>query len=170
MSRVVQFYRLENVHPLKYTIEEMWAWDDRQLERMHNFIQWWFPLDEPSGNSLGAPILTKHEIEQFHTDKEIQKRLLKSFSIMMNYYGLAFDEEAGKIERAKDFEKRSGWLFPDNHNYLRITRILKSMKLLGFPEISKVLFGALEGLYKEYRIYIGPKTWKYWSDSVKELI
>jgi hypothetical protein len=167
MSRVVQFYRLENVHPLKYTIEEMWQWDDRQLEKMHNYIQWWFPLDEPSGNSLGAPILTMDEIEQFHTDKEIRVRLLKSFSIMMNYYGFAFDDKTGKIGKAKDFEKHSGWLFPDNHNYLRITRILKSMTLLGFPEISKALLGVLEGLYKEYRVYIGPKTWKYWSDSLQ---
>ncbi len=74
MSRIAAFYKGENVHPLGYPIQEMWTWEGRQVEATHAFIQWLFPLDVPSGNSIGAPILSNEDVEQFRTDKEIRTK------------------------------------------------------------------------------------------------
>ncbi len=37
-------------------IGEIWAWDDAALEDGHDFIQWLFPLPEPSAFVDDAPL------------------------------------------------------------------------------------------------------------------
>jgi hypothetical protein len=166
MSIIVAFYQNENVHPLKYTLEEMWTWDDRKIESLHSFIQWMFPLKEPSANSLDAPILTKEDIEQFKTDPEIRARLMKSFLMMIHYYGFAFSDDNTSIVKGPDFETRSGWLYPSNHNYLRITRILKCLVLSNFQNEAVMFYKALEEIYKTHGRYIGPTSYRYWCNAV----
>ena len=126
MSRIVAFYKRENIHPLRYTIEEMWTWEGRRVEATHTFIQWLFPLNVPSGNSIGAPVLTEDDLDQFQTNPELRARLMKSFSMMLKYYGFAFSEDEKRIVKADDFEARSGWLYPSKHNYLRISKLFSA--------------------------------------------
>ena len=38
------------------------SFDDQKIESVHDFIQWVFPLDEPSGANLNAPVLSKVEV------------------------------------------------------------------------------------------------------------
>jgi len=64
LGKIVSFYKNEKVHPYGYQLEEMWAWDDKRIETLHSFIQWMFPLDEPSANNLHAPVLSDEEIAQ----------------------------------------------------------------------------------------------------------
>jgi hypothetical protein len=167
-SRIVAFYKGENVHPLKYTIQEMWKWEGRQIEGIHSFIQWLFPLDEPSANNFKAPILTKDEIVQFRTDVTVRDNMMMSLRIMLKYYGFTLDPDGETIQKADDFEARSGWIYPSNHNYLRITRILKSLVLLDFEKEAHMFFVALREVYHTHRNYIGPVTYEYWCDAVGE--
>eukprot|EP00818_Percolomonas_sp_WS_P010704 CAMPEP_0117438428 /NCGR_PEP_ID=MMETSP0759-20121206/2048_1 /TAXON_ID=63605 /ORGANISM="Percolomonas cosmopolitus, Strain WS" /LENGTH=306 /DNA_ID=CAMNT_0005230119 /DNA_START=481 /DNA_END=1401 /DNA_ORIENTATION=+ len=69
---------------------------------------------------------------------EIRKRLLKSLSMMLDFYGMHLDEATNKIMRAKDeahVAKQYQLLNRSFHNYLRITRILKSLGILGCEDI-----------------------------------
>jgi Opioid growth factor receptor (OGFr) conserved region len=168
LSRIIEFYKGENVHPLKYTIEEIWTWEGRRVETIHNFIQWLFPLDVPSANSFKAPILTTEDIEEFRTNTEIRNRMMKSLRMMLKYYGFAFAEGGGGIAKANDFEARSGWIYPNNHNYLRISRMLKCLMLLDFPKEAHMFFSVLKDLYRTHRRYIGPTTYEYWCKAVEE--
>jgi hypothetical protein len=167
-SRIVAFYKGQNVHPLKYTIQEMWAWESRQIESIHSFIQWLFPLDEPSANNFKAPILTEAEIVEFRADGTIRQNMMMSLRMMLKYYGFAISPDASSIQKASDFEARSGWIYPSNHNYLRITRILKSLMLLAFEDQARKFFAALKDVYRTHRLYIGPVTYKFWCEAVGE--
>jgi hypothetical protein len=91
----------------------MWKWEGRQIEGIHSFIQWLFPLDEPSANNFRAPILTKDEIVQFRTDVTVRDNMMMSLCIMLKYYGFTLDPDGETIQKADDFEARSGatWLF-----------------------------------------------------------
>ena len=89
MSRIVDFYRGDTRHPLGVSIETIWEWDDRQLEYEHTYIQWLFPLREPSRAVPGSPTITAAEVGEFRSDPELRERVLRSFRLMLGFYGFA---------------------------------------------------------------------------------
>ncbi len=94
-------------------LSDIWKFGDDEIERTHDFIQWVFPLDEPSGAQPDAPVLEPAEIDLIH----------KSGPATMN------------VERSTDwflgFLSRSPkWLAAYDHNHLRITRMIRSNRLL----------------------------------------
>jgi len=59
MSLLVNFYRGESRDAEGRFLEELLAWNDDELEEVHNFVQWLFPLPEPSQFNPDAPLLSK---------------------------------------------------------------------------------------------------------------
>jgi hypothetical protein len=60
-------------------------------------------------------------------------------------------QEAGelRVTRAVSFAERSeNWLTPSNHNHLRITRIPKSLRLLGLETEAIAFFECLANIYR----------------------
>jgi hypothetical protein len=47
-SRLLAFYRGQAPDDAGRWLKDIWEWDDEQLETTHDFIQWLFPLPEPS--------------------------------------------------------------------------------------------------------------------------
>ena len=45
---ILRFYGSGGTDHAGRTLEEILAWDDRHLEEVHDYIQWLFPLEEPS--------------------------------------------------------------------------------------------------------------------------
>ncbi|MDP3593898.1 opioid growth factor receptor-related protein, partial [Phenylobacterium sp.] len=87
--------------------------DNVQLERRHDYIQWLFPLPEASSAVPGAPVLSADDVMQ-----------IRSSDIAMTNLRAA-------AARMRDFYARTRhWLAPADHNHLRITRIIKSLRLL----------------------------------------
>ena len=83
-----------------------------------------------------------------------------SFDIMLGFYGFAWkDDKIVFLDCYK--EKLNDWLYPNSHNYLRITRILKSLRLIGLQEYSSTFLDALESVYELYPNKIG-KSINYW--------
>ena len=105
--------------------------------------------------------------QAFLSDKELQKRLFRSFKLMLDFYGLQCitSKELGvQISKAANFSSRKPfWLRPMNHNHLRITRILT---LLGLSAYSKVFLICLQELYQEDPKAIDPKTMGFWEKAV----
>ena len=66
---IAKFYSGERVHPSGYTIEDVWKFSFARLEKVHDYIQWLFPLATPSGHVHDIPVLNKEEIQQFQTMK-----------------------------------------------------------------------------------------------------
>ncbi|XP_056129649.1 opioid growth factor receptor-like [Lampris incognitus] len=109
-----------------------WYGKYNKLERVHTFIQWLFPLQEPGVNKE-ARELTKREIKAFLEHDIAKENLLKSYKLMLDFYGIELSNEGtGEVQRASNWEERFGNLNSNTHNNLRITRILKCLGTLGF--------------------------------------
>src|ERR1700674_5375280 len=137
--RIIGFYSgIEPDHRGRY-LHEIQQWADDQLEDVHDFIQWLFPLPEPSGFNAAAPILTRDSIRDFRARPELQENLRVSLLRMLSFYGLELrsDEEVS-VARSPNFATTStAWLSAGNHNHLRITRILRCLTLLGLESEAK---------------------------------
>lgn len=136
------FYRGTAPNNNGFTLDQILAWDDDSLESVHNYIQWLFPLMHPSGPNPTAPVLVPAMIHLFRGSAHLQEQVLRSFHRMLAFYGLQVDAgPRGTISRAPNFAARAAvWLTPNNHNFLRITRMIHSLKILGLTQQSVALF------------------------------
>ncbi|KAK6321583.1 hypothetical protein J4Q44_G00085590 [Coregonus suidteri] len=104
-----------------------------KLEEVHSYIQWLFPLQEP-GMNYQAKELTKKEIKAFREDGTAKQRLVTSYKLMLDFYGIELSNDiTGEVKRANNWRERFDNLERNTHNNLRITRILKCLGTLGFP-------------------------------------
>src|SRR5262245_4888856 len=146
-------------------IETIWAWDYQRLEYTHNYIQWLFPMKQRSQFNPRAPILDDETIERFKRHPQLKAHLLQSFKVMLKFYGLQCSrEEDSEVEITKSgeyLERKQNWLNPVNHNYLRITRILTSLSLLGLSNYAQALFKCLDQIYQEESRQIGRETYQF---------
>lgn len=161
---LVGFYRDGARDDRGRTLAEILAWGDEELEDVHDFIQWLFPLPERSGANPGAPVLDAETIRAFHETDAMRERLRRAFERMLRFYGLTWS--GGAVERAGNFGARAeNWLWAGNHNHLRLTRMLRSLLVLGLEAESKALFAALNGIYRAYPNRISSRTHAFWSDA-----
>lgn len=165
-SRLIAFYRDGARDDEGRTLDEILAWPDDELEAVHDFIQWLFPLPEQSGANPLAPVLDETTTAFFRTSEKMRERLRNSFQRMLRFYGLAWTD--GIIVRAANFDARAeNWLRPGNHNHLRLTRVLRSMKLLGLETETMALFDALEKINASFPGRITTRTITFWHNAVK---
>ncbi|XP_067244347.1 opioid growth factor receptor-like protein 1 [Chanodichthys erythropterus] len=131
----LEFYRGKiNSSPDDVHIDEFHQeWKGRYdwLEDCHSYIQWLFPIQEP-GMNWRAHVLTKKEIKLFREDEKVKRKLVESYKLMLDFYGIRLvDDSTGEVERADNWEERFSNLNRYSHNNLRITRILKCLGTLG---------------------------------------
>ncbi|XP_034408509.1 opioid growth factor receptor-like protein 1 [Cyclopterus lumpus] len=108
-----------------------WRGDYDKLEHNHTYIQWLFPLRE-QGLNFYAHELTQEEIKEFQSTREAKRRFLAAYSLMLDFYGIKLLDKSGNVARAPNWQERFQHLNESQHNYLRITRILKSLGELGY--------------------------------------
>jgi Opioid growth factor receptor (OGFr) conserved region len=152
-------------------IQEIWAWDFENLEQVHDYIQWLFPLSEKSVFNRNAPVVDQEVIHAFQSDRRLRQHLWKSFEVMLRFYGLQCDRNSSNqpiVSRSEDYSARQQkWLQRLNHNYLRITRILKCLMILGLADEARSLYECLREIYREERDRIGSETFQYWTNAVR---
>ncbi|SRR5579871_3983052 len=166
MSSVTEFYRGRGPDYLGRRLEEIWRWDNDQLEDCHNYIQVLFPNREPSGVTPRAPVLDQATIDAFRRDEHLRRNLATSLDLMLRFYGLEYDGATGRVEKRADFaERAANWMRPHNHNYLRLTRILKCLVALGLEERARALFRCLEEIAAAHPREIGA-AFAYWKEAV----
>jgi len=162
-SAILDFYRHDAPDDRGRTLDEVRAQNAIELERVHDYIQWLFPLPEPSGANPAAPILTADDIAAFHADESLRRDLLASFAVMLEFYGFRVAHGTTRIERLIDADIRiAEWFRPGNHNFLRLTRIMRSLAVLGLPEYAHALLAQLEQLYREQPAVVGEQTMGFW--------
>ena len=168
-SAIIDFYSLEKADNRNRYLPEIWQKDDHWLEATHDYIQWLFPLKERSRFNVNAPILSDEDIQQFRNREYLKINVLKSLSLMLRFYGLALieDDQTANIIIDQSFNHRKKvWVHWGNHNHLRITRILKSLCLLGLQKYAQALFKCLEEIYNLEKGEITNLTFSYWEDAV----
>jgi hypothetical protein len=161
MSRLVDFHRGTGTDDQGRTLADLWRFSDEEFELIHDFIQWMFPLREPSQYNPRAPILIEADIAEFQANEVLRDNLRRSFEMFLAFVGLSYHE--AKVARAEDFEqKRQIWQYP-NHNWLRITRVLASTRTLGLDVESDAFFAFLKELRDGGATGITNETFHYWN-------
>jgi hypothetical protein len=167
-SWIIRFYEGEAPDDRGRSLEQIWRWPDEKLERVHDYIQWLFPLPEPSSFNPEAPTLDEETIREFRRRPELRAKLRSSFLRMLAFYGFELIEENPlRVVPAESFAERSrNWLTPSNHNHLRITRILRSLRLAGLGDEAVAFFRCLAVLYEKESSSPEPRiteeTFGYW--------
>lgn len=166
MSRIVAFYREESPDYLGRRLRDIWAWEDARLEERHNYIQVLFPNRDPSMFNAHAPLLDEGTIAAFQDDPQLRANLARSLDRILSFYGLAYHPETQEVLPTPQFpEQAANWLTPYNHNFLRITRILKCLMALGLPERAHAFLRCLEQIYEQYSEVIGEESLAYWQEA-----
>jgi hypothetical protein len=162
---LVTFYRNEAPDYRGRWLRELWNYDDEQLEEHHDFIQVLFPLAEVSFYNAQAPLLDATTIGAFQSDGTIQQNLLKSLEVMLAFYGFTLDREKKLVAPAGSFAERAeNWLFLNDHNHLRITRILKCLMLCGLENYARAFHVALVRVAKPSTVT--EETLRFWDNAV----
>ncbi len=126
----------------------MLRFDDSSLECTHDFIQWLFPLRERSGANPAAPRLDDATVAAFHARSDLRAALRRSYDRMLAFYTADL-----------------GWLTPHNHNHLRLTRMMISLRTLGLENEARELYAYITGLATQ-RGGVTPGTLRYWHDAI----
>lgn len=165
MNTLLAFYYGSHPDDQGRRLAEILRQDDLWLEQTHDYIQWLFPLAESSRVVPGAPILDSLTIKQFRADQLLQDHLRASFVRMLAFLGLRFDGKV--VGKAGNWSDRKGeWFSEPTHNLLRITRMLKSLRLLGLEHEAHGLYAGLSALLAtEPDCAVPEKTKSFWREA-----
>ena len=152
------------------TFEQIWSYGDRALENSHDYIQWLFPLREPSPVNPEVPLLTDARVEGVRGDGWLRGRMITSLDVMLRFYGFARHggEEGPSVEIDEErFDERTlAWVRPSNHNFLRITRILRCLTEVGLGPEARAFHAALAIPIEWYPGVISERTQAFWDAAV----
>ncbi len=144
-SKLCKFYLGDTIYP--YPIQSIPNWSDSSLEHIHDYIQWVFPLDIPSEYNPNAPILTVEDVCILRSHPEFHGRVRGIYGRMILF-----------------LSTQDCW-YSNNHNMLRITRMIKSLRLMGFEHLSEDLRDFLAEMAEVHSI--DKSVLIYWTDAMK---
>jgi hypothetical protein len=163
MSPIIKFLTGQGPDHRGRYFENILKWDDFYLEKGHDYIQWIFPSDIPSQHFDGAPVLTAEDIKEMgganpYTSELIHFNMRTAFHRFMAFY---FESDYTT--------PRTRWLTPHDHNYKRLTRILRCLWICGmmgeYNQLQKILLET----YRDNSEVIGETTFQYWKTANKGL-
>jgi hypothetical protein len=130
------------------------------------YDRWLFPNQDIGQNGFAQP-LYKHEIEEFHSSNTFRDRLIKSYELMLDFYGMRLsNRESGEIVRNQDNYKARYYLLNNsNRSHRCITRILVCLGKLylehyQLPLLEHILHEVKEGLLRADTV--GESLRNYW--------
>ena len=144
--RIVAFLEGEGADDCGRSLFEVLAFDNIRLEATHDFVQWLFPLTEPSDAVPGAPVLTSEEVAAIQASGMAQCALAAATDRMDAFYRATHD-----------------WLMPNDHNHRRITRIIRSLRLLVGDEQADAFRAAILTRVEVTRAPICARSRGYWA-------
>lgn len=113
MSEITSFLSGTGTDHRGRKLRDILAFQDDALEATHDYIQWLFPIPEKSAFNAFAPVLTSRDIDELHRNPE------------------ALDNLRAAAERMLEFYRNDAhWLTATDHNHLRISRIIRSLRLI----------------------------------------
>lgn len=121
---------------------------DQWLEDTHDYIQWLFPLDEHSGSRRASPVLNAEAIEHIRQSEIAQTAMMLSASRMRKFW-----------------MQNQHWVTRYNHNHLRITRAIKSLRLLlSDDDADRMKQWLVSKLGPNIKV-IDPKAIRFWKEA-----
>lgn len=149
MSPVAAFLAGEGSDHKGRVLPDVLAFSDEEIEQHHDYIQWLFPLLEESEQVFDAPVLAPSDVTLLRASQTAQEHLEQAVGRMLAFY-----------------EASTHWLVPMDHNHLRITRMLKSVRLLHSLELALLVYDTLMGQVHAAGTPVRPKNLAFWTDAV----
>lgn len=157
LSRSAPWVKIQREYPLISFFKgyresvngSLWSilrWEDEALERVHNWIQWVFPNREPSAFS-DAPLLNDEVIQELRR-LEYQTVILAAYARFCGFLHLN--------------DETPHWMAPGNHNFLRITRVLKFLTELGLQNLADALHAEVLKACERNPGIVNTVTLNYW--------
>lgn len=146
MSAIIEFLEGRGPDGSGRTFETILAFGPCQLERHHDFIQWLFPLPEPSLAVPGSPVLTEADIADLARSEIAQRHLACATTLMDRFYA-----------------QGQSWLRATDHNHLRITRIIRSLRLLSGDVAADAFRTRIERRVEDTRAPVSATSRAYWA-------
>lgn len=152
-STIISFY--EEKFPDLYGryLSDILTMDDSWLERTHNYIQILFPNKDPSSFNPDAPLLTDEVITEFKSRPELKIAVKRSLDRMFLFY------------RMRDNNAHPWWITKNNHNYLRCTRILHTLRAFKMYEELDDFYINLMWRYINNKDIIEESVFNYWKEA-----
>ena len=132
-------------------IEDVLDFSDEALERSHDYVQWLFPLPTRSMAQPGAPVLSPADIAAIRADRRALANLRRAAARMLRFY-----------------EATDDWLTWSDHNHLRISRILQSLRLLAGEADAKAFYRAVLDRHAAAGSPVDPRNLAYWDRAVAD--
>tara|TARA_B100000925_G_scaffold177748_1_gene134106 strand:+ start:575 stop:1024 length:450 start_codon:yes stop_codon:yes gene_type:complete len=128
-------------------LNDIWNFSDEDIEHTHDFIQLLFPLNEKSESVFhGYYLNTESAIFNIKSNDLAKSNIVKSSKWFLSF-----------------LERNSHWRRRHDHNYLRITRIIKSLRLLVSDDEADTFYQLmLNILTEEDRLKINSETLEFW--------
>jgi hypothetical protein len=127
------------------TLEDVLGFSDEALEHVHDYIQWLFPLPTTSMAQPGAPVLTNGEIAAIRADERALANVRRAARRMRRFY-----------------DSTDAWLSRHDHNHLRISRILQSLRLLAGDYEAQAFYEAVLARHSAAGSPVDPHNLDYW--------
>jgi len=110
------------------TFSDIISCSDSKMEECHDQVQWMFPLHEESKFAQTYPVLTRENIQKSQQSDKIKANLRMAAGRMEKFFA---------IGEHKDIDKQRKWCRENNHNLLRITRIIRCLRFFGLSAEAK---------------------------------
>lgn len=176
---IISFYLGAGTDHMGRSLQDILDQDNKWMENTHDYIQWLFPLYVSSQFNLRAPILTDEVREAFvdpahplHT--KLQANFERAIDRLLQFHGFVSKSPFEPTKVVEYIGRRlinlDGYpldfhacLREGNHNQLRITRMLRSMTLMGRNELAVSFRDELVLVGKGH---LAPKTIKFWDEAI----
>ena len=128
-----KFLICEEADFLGRNLQDIWDFSDDEIEQTHDFVQLVFPTNKPSmAVSHGFYLDSETLIEQIKNNPETKKNIVKSANWFLSFLA-----------------RNTYWNQKYDHNQLRITRIIESLRLLVSNEEADKFYRSVLKLIEE---------------------
>lgn len=132
------------------SVGEALAFTDEEAEAAHDYIQWLFPLPTRSMAQPGAPVLTESEAAAIRADPQALGNLARAAERMLDFY-----------------RNTDHWLAAQDHNHLRITRIILSLRILSGAEAARRFHAHILALHEAGGAPVNGRSLAFWENAAR---
>ena len=129
-------------------LSDIYKFSDNEIEATHDFIQIIFPLAEPSFWSSNKYFIeTQLEIDSLSSNKNVKEAILQSASWYISF-----------------LNRNNHWKSINNHNLKRITRMIKSVRLIVGDKEADDIKKEITSIQNIDKL-VGQNSIKYWKNA-----
>ena len=150
-QKILDFYLKGGPDHAGRRLSDIIALTDKELELIHDYIQWLLPTKTGSAFNEDAPLLDAETIAALKANPAFDIIFPMCAQVMLDFW-----------------KKNDHWRKKDDHNLLRMTRFMESCTLLGHQKCANELWNYLIGLSKTPQgKFITKSNFEFWRGALQ---